>query len=65
MKQKPAPKAKALRAPQEIAAPEDFELDEGIITSGLCATPEAQTRFDVHEAGRPPQDADAPESPPA
>lgn len=34
-------------------------LDEpGVITSGLCATPEAQAEFDANQAGKPPLDTD-------
>lgn len=33
----------------------DHVPDEGIITSGLCATPEDQERFDKEIAGKPPQ----------
>jgi hypothetical protein len=33
----------------------DHVPDEGIITSGLCATPEDQERFDNEIAGKPPQ----------
>jgi hypothetical protein len=34
----------------------DLTLDEGEITSGLCATPEDQAQFDEKQAGRPPED---------
>ena len=30
------------------------DLDAGIITSGLCATPADQAEFDAHQAGQPP-----------
>jgi hypothetical protein len=32
------------------------EPDLGIITSGLCSTPEAQDAFDAEQAGKPPLD---------
>lgn len=32
----------------------DYGPNEGVIKSGLCATPAAQDEFDATEAGRPP-----------
>jgi hypothetical protein len=32
----------------------DYTPNEGIITDGLCATPEAQAEFDKNQKGKPP-----------
>ena len=32
----------------------EYSYDPGVITSGACATPEAQADFDEHMAGKPP-----------
>ena len=32
----------------------EIDIDYGIITSGSCATPEAQALFDEHQMGKPP-----------
>lgn len=45
------PGAAALAMPLDLPPP---DLDLGIVTSGLCATPEDQAEFDATEAGRPP-----------
>lgn len=36
--------------------PDLADLDVGIVTSGLCNTPEAQAAFDRDQAGKPPLD---------
>ena len=38
-----------------LIASAGFELSLGVVTSGLCATPEAQAVFDTEEAGKPPR----------
>ncbi|MDD3576509.1 MAG: hypothetical protein PHT38_06450 [Halothiobacillus sp.] len=32
----------------------DYKPDEGVITDGFCATPEAQADFDQNLKGEPP-----------
>lgn len=33
----------------------DLEQDLGIVSSGLCPTPEEQAAFDEDQAGKPPE----------
>lgn len=40
----------------QINIPEDLGIDEGVIMSGLCSTPDAQAEFDRNQAGHPPHD---------
>lgn len=42
-------------SPSPEALPEP-DLDFGVITSGLCDSPEAQEAFDREQAGKPPLD---------
>lgn len=35
---------------------QSITVDDGVITSGACATPVAQAEFDENEMGKPPTD---------
>jgi hypothetical protein len=44
--------------PQGVAAIlQKIDVSGGIITSGLCATPEDQALFDAGDEGKPPKSA--------